>query len=196
MNRLFAGFLVAAAALSAAEYQIDTAHSGAEFSVKHLMVSNVRGQFSKVTGTVNWDAKNLAASSVKAVIDVNTVDTRDEKRDGHLKSPEFFDTAKFPTMTFESTKIYKQGSALKIAGNLTLHGVTKPVVLDVVEGPSAEIKDAWGNLRVGTTAKTRINRKDFGVSWNKSMDNGGVMVSEEVDVTLDIAMVRKAEASR
>jgi polyisoprenoid-binding protein YceI len=180
-----------AAALSAAEYQIDPAHSGAQFSVKHLMVSNVKGGFSKMAGTVNWDPKKPETSSIAATIEVASVNTQNEQRDGHLKGADFFDTAKFPTMTFKSNKFYKQGNTWKVAGDLTLHGVTKPVVLDLVEGPGAEIKDPWGMMRTGATAKTKINRRDFGLSWNKNLDSGGVMVGEEIDITLDIEATRK-----
>jgi polyisoprenoid-binding protein YceI len=187
---LFLALLTTAA--HAAEYQIDASHSGAQFAVKHLMVSNVKGSFSKMSGTVTWDAKKPEATAINATIDVASVDTRNGDRDKHLKSADFFDAEKFPSMTFKSNKVYKQNNTWKVAGDLTLHGITKPVVLDIVEGPSNEIKDPWGMMRTGATAKTKINRRDFGLTWNKSMDSGGVVVGEEIDITLDIEITRKA----
>lgn len=195
MNKLLIAFAFSLVTASAAEYQIDPAHSGAQFTVKHLMISNVRGQFSKVTGTVVYDPNNLKASSIKATIDVSTVDTRDAQRDGHLKSPDFFDVAKFPSIAFESTKLYKEGDKLKAAGNLTIKGVTKPATLTIT-GPSPEIKDPFGNLRLGANATTVINRQDFGVSWNKNLDGGGVMVSDSVTIDLDIELTRKPDAPK
>ncbi len=182
--------ILAPAALLAADYTIDTAHSSAQFSVKHLMVSNVKGEFGKVTGKAVWDPNNLAASSVEAVIDASTINTREPKRDEHLKSPDFFDVAKFPSIRFTSKKFYREGGALKIAGNLTLHGVTRAVVLNV-DGPTPEIKDPWGNQRIGATASTKINRGDFGLTWNKALEAGGVMVGDEVAITLDIELTRQ-----
>jgi polyisoprenoid-binding protein YceI len=181
----------AGALAAAADYTIDSSHSSAQFAVRHLGVSNVKGQFSKIIGTVQFDAAKPAETKVNAVIDVATVDTRDEKRDGHLKGADFFDVAKFPTMTFTSTKAWMEGGTMKLAGNLTLHGVTKPVTLELSEKP-AEVKDPWGMMRVGTTATTKINRKDFGVTWNKALDNGGVMISDEVAITIDLEGTRKA----
>ncbi|HPT27247.1 MAG TPA: YceI family protein [Bryobacteraceae bacterium] len=171
-------------------YTIDTAHSSAQFSVKHLMVSNVRGEFNKMTGSITWDDKNPAAVAIDATIDVSTISTREPKRDEHLKSPDFFDAAKYPTMTFKSTKAWKSDGKWRVAGNFTLHGVTKPVTL-TLEGPTAEVKDPWGMLRRGASATTAINRKDFGLGWNKALEAGGVMVGEEVQITLDIEATRK-----
>lgn len=176
--------------LMAQTYSIDTAHSSAQFSVKHLMVSNVRGEFNKMTGSVTWDDNNPAAIAIDATIDVNTISTREPKRDEHLKSPDFFDAAKYPAMTFKSTKVWKSAGKYQVAGNLTLHGVTKPVTL-TLEGPTAEVKDPWGMLRRGASATTTINRKDFGLGWNKALEAGGVMVGEEVQITLDIEATRK-----
>jgi len=174
----------------AADYSIDSAHSAAQFSVRHLMVSNVRGEFSKVTGKVAYDDATPAATTVEASVDVSTVSTREPQRDGHLKSPDFFDVAKFPEFTFKSTGVKKTGQGLDVAGNLTIHGVSKPVVLHV-SGITKEIKDPFGLLRRGATATTVINRKDFGISWNKDLDGGGVVVGEEVTITLDIEVTRK-----
>ncbi len=185
--------LVALPALAgAATYDIDPAHTVASFSVRHLMVTNVRGEFGKTTGTVVYDEKNPAKSTVEATIDVSTINTRDPKRDGHLKSPDFFDAEKFPTITFKSTKVEKAGAGkLKVTGNLTMHGVTKPVTLDV-EGPSGEVKDPWGNTKVGASATAKINRKDFGVNWNAPVPTGGVVVGEEVTINLEVELLKKA----
>lgn len=174
----------------AQSYDIDSAHSGASFSVKHMMVTNVSGRFSSVKGKVVYDEKNLAKSSVEAEIDINTVNTNEPKRDGHLKSPDFFDAEKFPTMTFKSTKVYKAGGVTKVDGNLTLHGVTKPVTL-TLEELSGEIKHPMGTIVRGAVAKTKINRRDFGLVWNKALDSGGVMVGEEIAITLEIEASRK-----
>jgi polyisoprenoid-binding protein YceI len=183
--------LLGTLALSAQTYQIDSSHSSAGFSVKHMMVTNVSGKFANVKGTVVVDEKNLAKSSVEASIDVNTVNTNEGKRDAHLKTPDFFDTAKYPSMEFKSTKVYKAGSTMKIDGNLTLHGVTKPVTLTITEF-SPEVKHPMGGIVRGAIATTKINRKDFGLTWNKALETGGVMVSEDVNITLEIEMTRKA----
>lgn len=179
----------------AATYEIDSAHSGAHFTVRHLMVSNVRGEFGKVTGTVNIDEKDITKSSVEASIDVSTINTREPKRDEHLKSADFFDVEKYPTITFKSKKVAKAGAGkLKVTGDLTMHGVTKEVVLDV-EGPAKEAKDPWGNIRSGATATTKLNRKDFGLGWNQALETGGVMVGEEVAVTIDLELTKKPDAA-
>lgn len=181
---------LSAAAMLAQTYDIDTAHSGASFSVKHMMVTNVSGRFSNIKGKVVFDEKNLAKSSIEATVDVNTINTNEPKRDAHLKSPDFFDTEKFPTMTFKSTKVYKAGGVTKVDGTLTLHGVSKPVTL-TLEELSGEVKHPMGSIVRGTVAKTKINRKEFGLGWNKALDTGGVMVSEEVAITLEIELSRK-----
>lgn len=189
---LFGLLALAPLAALAAEYEIDPAHSGAHFTVRHMMVANVRGDFAKLTGKVNWDPDNVAASSVVAAVDANSINTGEPKRDAHLKSPDFFDTAKYPTLTFRSKRVWREGGKLKLAGDLTIHGVTKEVVLEV-EGPSAEIKDQRGAFRTGATATGKINRKDFGLTWNRALETGGVVVGDEVAVTIDVAMVRKAQ---
>jgi polyisoprenoid-binding protein YceI len=172
------------------DYSIDPNHSSAQFTVRHLMVSNVKGAFSKVTGTINYDPTNLAASSVEAIIDASTVDTRQPQRDADLRSPNFFDVAKYPTITFKSTQFYREGNQLKVKGDLTMHGVTKPVVLDV-DGPSPEIKDPWGNQRVGASISTKINRHDWGLNYSKLMETGGAMVGDEITISIDLEAVRK-----
>jgi len=179
----------------AATWEIDPAHSSAEFSVKHMMVSNVKGSFNIEKGTVNLDDKDITKSTVEATLDAKSVNTGNAKRDEHLRAPDFFDTAKFPTITFKSTKVEKAGEGkLKVSGNLTMHGVTKPVVLDVT-GPSKESKDPWGNTRTGVEATTKLNRKDFGLTYNSALETGGVAVGEEVTVTLDLSLTKKAEAT-
>jgi polyisoprenoid-binding protein YceI len=178
-----------------AEYSIDPNHSSAQFTVRHLMVSNVKGAFSKVTGTISYDPTNLATSSVDAVIDTSTVDTRQPQRDADLRSPNFFDVAKYPTIGFKSTQFYRAGNQLKVKGDLTMHGVTKPVVLDV-DGPSPEVKDPWGNQRLGASISTKINRHDWGLNYSKTMETGGVVVGDEITISIDLEAVRKkAEAA-
>jgi polyisoprenoid-binding protein YceI len=171
-------------------WQLDADHSAAEFSVKHMMVSNVKGQFSKVAGTVNLDEKSPSKSSVEATIDATTVDTRQAKRDAHLKSPDFFDVAKYPTISFKSTSVKKVGKDhFQVAGNLTLHGVTRPVVLDTQVTASA--KDPWGNTRRGLHATTKVNREDYGLKWNQALEAGGVLVGNEVSIAIDGEMIQK-----
>src|ERR1700730_1000131 len=176
-------------------WQIDPAHSAAQFSIKHLAISTVRGGFSKVKGTVSLDDKDVSKSGVDVTIDASSVDTREPKRDEDLRSDKFFDVAKYPTIAFKSTKVEQLAPGkLKVTGDLTMHGVTKEVVLEV-EGPTAPIKDPWGNQRAAVTATTKINRQDFGVKWNKTLDNGGMMLGDEVAVTLDVEMFQPAAKS-
>ncbi|MBI5484690.1 MAG: YceI family protein [Deltaproteobacteria bacterium] len=175
----------------ASTWSIDPEHSNIGFKVRHLMVSNVKGSFDKYTATVDIDDRDITKSKVTVSIDTNSINTNVQKRDEHLRSADFFDVAKYPEMTFVSKKITKSGKdRLKVAGDLTLHGVTREVVLDV-QGPSKEIKDPWGNIRKGATATTKINRKDFGLTWNKALETGGVVVGDEITITLEIEMIRK-----
>ncbi|NBD11431.1 MULTISPECIES: YceI family protein [Corallococcus] len=177
----------------ASAWEIDSSHSSAQFGVKHMMVSTVRGTFSNVKGTVNLDDKDITKSTIEATLDATTVNTNEPKRDEHLRSPDFFDVAKYPTITFKSTKVAKAGKdKLNVTGDLTMHGVTKPVVL-AVEGPTPETKDAWGNVRRGATATTKIKRSDFGLTWNKALEAGGVAVGDEISITLDLETTKKAE---
>lgn len=183
------------AVAEAAKYEIDADHSTAQFAVKHMMVSTVRGELRKLNGVVEIDDRNLPRSSVEASIDASTIDTGVDKRDEHLRSADFFDVAKHPKITFKSTEVKKAGPDLyKVTGNLTMHGVTKRVVLDV-EAPAAEIKDPYGNVKRGATATVTLNRKDFGLNWNVALEAGGVLVSETVKVTLDLQLVRKDRPS-
>jgi polyisoprenoid-binding protein YceI len=175
------GMLPAAAAV----WEFDSDHSAAQFSVTHMMITTVRGQLSNVQGTVEIDDGNPASLKVDASIDASTIDTRNAKRDGHLKSADFFDVEKYPTITFKSKKAQKAGEgAYKVTGDLTMHGVTKEVVLDVTG-----VKEA--NARMGAVATTKVNRKDFGLTWNKSLEAGGVLVGDEVQITIDIELAKK-----
>ncbi len=177
------------------KYNIDPAHSSLQFSVRHLMMSNVRGAFTGVHGTVSYDPSNPAASSIEATIDVNTVNTNDGQRDTHLKSGDFFDAAQFPTITFRGTKVEKKGDGeFKVTGDLTLHGVTKPVTLDVTE-VSPEAKDPWGNLRFGASVKTKIKRSDYGLTWNAALETGGVVISDDVKLDFEIQLVQAQSAA-
>lgn len=173
-------------------WQIDPAHTAAGFSVRHLMISSVRGQFKGITGAINWDDQDIAKSTVNVTIDAKTVDTSEPMRDKDLRSDKFFDVEKYPTITFKSTKVEQVSAGkLKVTGDLTIHGITKSVVLDV-EGPSAQIKDPWGNTRVAINATTKVNRQDFGVKWNANIDGGGVVVGDDVNITIDLEMVKQA----
>jgi len=179
----------------ASVWEIDSAHSSAEFSVKHMMVSTAKGRFDKITGTLNLDDKNPTKSTVDIAIDPTTIDTHEPKRDGHLKSPDFFDVAKFPTITFKSTKIEKAGKAkFKVTGDLTMHGVTKPVTLSI-EGPTPGMKNPFGSISSGVSATGKINRKDWGLTWNKPLEAaGGVLVGDDVTINVDLELLNKPEA--
>ena len=172
--------------------KIDPAHTAAQFAVKHMMISTVRGEFKGVTGTVIWDDQDVTKSSVEVTIDAKTVNTGEEKRDQDLRSANFFEVDKYPALTFKSKKVESAGSGkLKVTGDLTMHGVTKEVVLDV-DGPSAAVKDPWGNTRSAAGATTKLNRQDFGVKWNANLDGGGVVVSDTVTITIDLEMTKQA----
>jgi polyisoprenoid-binding protein YceI len=191
MKKLLSTLLAAVPALAlgaTSTWSIDASHSTTTFAVRHLVISTVRGEFTKTTGAVTIDDKDVAKSAVEATIDANTISTREVKRDEHLKSPDFLDTAKYPTITFKSTKVEKAGKdKLKVAGDLTLHGVTKPVVLDIATSP--EVKGMFGETRRGFSATTKISRKAFGVAFDKVVEAGPV-VGDEVTVVLDIEAVK------
>jgi polyisoprenoid-binding protein YceI len=175
----------------ASTWSLDPDHSNVGFKIRHLMISNVKGNFEKFTGTIDINDKDVTKSTVQVSIDTNSISTNVLKRDEHLRSADFFDVAKYPTMTFLSKKVAKAGkNKLKVTGYLTLHGVTKEVILDV-EGPSTESKDPWGNIRKGATATTKINRKDFGLVWNAALETGGVAVGDEVTIILETEMIKK-----
>jgi polyisoprenoid-binding protein YceI len=166
--------------VSTSTWNIDPAHSAAEFKVKHMMISNVRGKFSGISGVLHrFEADH-------------TQSTQDAQRDGHLKSADFFDVEKFPAMTFKSTHIEKKSDGFAVTGDLTIRGVSKPVVLDVEE-VSEPAKDPWGNTRIGLTATAKINRKDFGLTWNTALETGGVLVGEDVTITLDVQFIKAAQ---
>ncbi len=175
---------------AATTWKIDPAHSAAEFKVKHMMISNVKGKFSGITGTLTFDPADPTRSTVEASIPVATLSTGDEQRDGHLKSAEFFDVERFPTMSFKSSEVTPASAGEHaVVGELTMHGVTR-VINFAVEGPSAPGKDPWGNTRIGLSATAKINRKDFDLSWNAALETGGVLVSDDVFLTLDIQFVQ------
>lgn len=184
--------MVFGAALSLAagnDWEIDGAHTSASFRIKHMMISTVKGDVSGASGKVIIDDKDLTKSSVEATLEAKTITTNNEKRDEHLRSADFFDVAKYPKITFKSKKVEKAGSKLKVTGDFTMHGVTKEVVLDV-EGPTEVVKDPWGNARRGFSATTSLNRKDYGMTWNKSLDGGGIVVGEDLQVELAVEVTQ------
>ena len=182
------------ASAATSNWQIDPQHSSAQFAVRHLAISTVRGAFSKITGTLVLDDQDVTKSTVDVSIDVSTVDTREPDRDKDLRSERFFDVAHFPTMTFKSKRVEQAGAGkLKVTGDLTIRGTTKEVVLDV-DGPTAPVKDPWGNLRTAASATTKVNRQDFDVKWNAKLDNGGVVVGDDVSITIDVELIHKAAA--
>jgi polyisoprenoid-binding protein YceI len=170
-------------------WNIDPAHSTAEFKVKHMMISNVKGRFSGISGVLHRYEADHTRSTLEVSIDAGTVNTQDAQRDGHLKSAEFFDVEKFPAMTFKSTHIEQKGSGYAVTGDLTIRGVAKPVILNVEE-VSEPAKDPWGNLRIGLSATAKINRKDFGLTWNSALEAGGVLVGEDVTISLDVQFIK------
>ena len=183
--------LAAPGFLHAAPWEFDPDHTGVHFKVRHLMVSSVRGEFEKVTGRIVYDESDVTKSTADITIDAASVNTRVAKRDEHLRSPDFLDVVKHPAITFKSKRVEKAGNGtLKMTGDLTIRGVTKEVAL-TVEGPSPSVKDPLGNTRVGGQASTKINRKDFGLVWNKTVETGGVVVGDEVDITIDVEIYRK-----
>ncbi|MBI3564032.1 MAG: YceI family protein [Elusimicrobia bacterium] len=188
-----AALAVLATAAKSGEFEIDAAHSQVGFKVKHV-TGKVPGRFTSFSGSFTYDKKDPKSWKAEAKIDPASINTDNEKRDGHLKSPDFFDVAKFPEMSFKSTKVTDvKGDRAKLHGDLTMHGVTKPVVLDLEIG--GVDKDPWGNETAGFTATGTINRKDWGIVWNKALDSGGLLVGEKVDITLEIAgNAKKAEA--
>lgn len=176
------------------EWQIDPAHSAAHFSVRHLMISNVRGEFSKLSGKVILDSADLTRSNVEVSLETASVNTREPQRDEHLRSADFFDVANHPLMTFQSRRIEAEGPEnFKLTGDLTIRGITKEVTFDV-EGPTPPQKDPWGNVRAGVTATAKINRKDFGLVWNALVEGGGVLVGDEVKITIEAELLQKTAA--
>lgn len=170
-------------------WTIDAAHSQVEFAVRHLMISTVRGRFAGVKGNVIADDGDLSTAQVDVTIDVHTIDTREAQRDAHLKSADFFDAEKFPALTFKSTRVSDvQGNRFKLAGDLTMHGTTREVILDVTsEGRG---KDPWGGERAGYSAVAKVNRSDFGLTWNQVLETGGIAVGDEIKIALDLELVK------
>ena len=176
-----------AGALAQSIWSIDPAHSAAQFQVKHLMISTVRGEFGNLSGTVSFDGKSFSTIKAEAVIDVGSINTREKKRDDHLRSADFFDAAKFPAITFKSKRVENvKGNNFNLVGDLTMRGVTREVTLAVEATPV--VKGMGGEPRIGATATARLNRQDFGIKWNRSLDAGGVVVSDEVQITLDLEL--------
>lgn len=171
-------------------WTLDPVHSVAEFKVRHMMISNVKGQFTGLTGVLALDEQDIARSSVQATIDASTINTREAQRDVHLKSADFFDVEHFPTLSFTSKQVRRTGdNELAVTGDLVIHGITRQVTFEV-EGPTAAGKDPWGNTRIGLSATTKINRKDFGLTWNTALETGGILVGEDVAITLDLEFVK------
>jgi polyisoprenoid-binding protein YceI len=171
-------------------WKLDPAHSVAEFKVRHMMIANVKGQFTVIAGSLTLDPNEITNSRIEASVDAASINTRDAQRDGHLKSPDFFDVEKYPKLTFQSTRVERRGEGeLAVRGNLTIHGVTQEVVFGV-EGPTPPHKDPWGNTRIGVSATAKINRKDFGLNWNAALEAGGFLVGDEITITLDVEFVQ------
>jgi polyisoprenoid-binding protein YceI len=172
-------------------WALDASHSSVGFSVKHLMISTVRGEFTKLEGSLQLDRQHLDNSNVQITIAADSVSSRDDKRDAHLKSADFFDVEKYPEVTFRSTRFeQKSEDEILVRGDLTMHGITREVTL-TVEGPTDELRDPWGGRRIGFSGKTKINRKDFGLNWNVALEAGGVLVGEDVTLTFDAEFVRQ-----
>jgi polyisoprenoid-binding protein YceI len=181
---------LAAPQTTTATWNIDPVHSVAEFKVKHMMISNVKGQFTKVTGVMALDEADVTKSHIEGSIEAASVSTRDAQRDAHLKSADFFDVEKFPTLSFKSTRVTRTADGeLAVTGDLTIHGVTREVVFNV-EGPTPPAKDPWGNTRVGLSATAKFSRKDYGLTWNAALETGGILIGDEVTVTLDAQFVK------
>ena len=178
------------AAAKSTTWTIDGSHTNATFSVRHLMISNVRGEFQKVSGSVTYDPAKPEAASVKATIEVGSISTREPQRDAHLRSADFFDAEKYPNMTFVSTSVRRADKGLEVVGDLTIRETTREVVL-AIDGPTPEQVDPWGNQRVGASASTKIKRSDFGMTWNTLLEAGGVVVGDDIKIHLDVELIRQ-----
>ena len=171
-------------------WKIDPAHTVAEFKVKHMMIANVKGTIKGITGDLTEHTTDASLSSIEATLDVSTLNTGEPQRDGHLKSPDFLELEKYPTITFKSTQVERKGEEeYAVTGDLTIHGVTRPVTLSV-EGPTPPQKDPWGNVRIGLEATTKIDRKDFGLTWNTALETGGILVGDTVHVTIEAEFIK------
>lgn len=170
-------------------WNLDPAHSVAEFKIKHMMIANVRGEFGKLSGTLHLDEGDITRSRVEALIEAASINTHEPQRDAHLKSADFFDVEKYPQLTFQSGMVTRKGDGLKVKGTLTIHGVSREVEL-AVEGPTAPAKDPWGGTRIGISASTKISRKEFGLTYNQVLEAGGLLVGDEVTIALEAQFVR------
>ena len=181
---------IAAPQVAVTTWNIDPVHSVAEFKVKHMMISNVKGQFTGLNGVLTLNEADVTKSRLQASVEAATISTRDAQRDAHLRSADFFDVEKFPSLSFESTRVSRKGDGeCRVTGNLTIHGITREVIF-TVEGPTPQAKDPWGNTRLGLSATAKINRKDFGLVWNTTLETGGILVGDDVTITLDIQFVK------
>jgi polyisoprenoid-binding protein YceI len=176
--------------MTTSHWDFDRSHSSINFHVRHLMVAKVHGQFTKWQGTLELDEVDLTRSRAVVTIDASSIDTKDDKRDEHLRSPDFLDVAQFPTITFASTRITRHGDDYRVEGELTIHGITKPITLEAEGG--AQVNDPWGNTRTGFSAKTSLSRKDFGLTWNVALEAGGFLVGDKLDINLEIEAIKKA----
>ena len=180
--------------MSVSKWDFDLSHSSIGFHIRHLMVSKVHGRFTSWNGILELDESDLTKSRFEVTIDPASIDTKEEKRDAHLRSPDFFDVEKYPAITFKSTRIEKDGDdGFKVTGDITIHGITKEIVLDV-EGSGETVKDPWGGTRTGFSAKTKLNRKDFGLHWNLALEAGGFVVGDKLDVSIEIEAIKAAAA--
>jgi polyisoprenoid-binding protein YceI len=192
-STIMALMLLIPAAVSASIWKINPDHSSIQFQVRYMGLVNVKGSFDRFQGVVTLDEKNLSKSSVEVAIESASINTGVEKRDEHLRTDDFFDCPKYPTIHFVSKKVIPAGKQkLKVIGDLTMLGVTKEVVLNV-DGPTPEIKDPWGNIRRGATARTRVNRHDFGMTWNRALDAGGIMIGKMVDVIMEVELIKAVD---
>lgn len=181
---------VGTTAAKSTTWNIDPSHSSAAFSVRHLMITNVRGEFTKFTGTVNYDPSKPDATTANVSIEVASINTRDDGRDTHLKSADFFETEKFPTMTFVSRTLRRADKGLELVGDLTIKEATREIIL-AIDGPTPEQSDPWGNVRIGASAHSKIKRSEFGITWNTLLETGGALVGDEITITLDVSLVRQ-----
>ena len=175
--------------MSTSKWDFDLVHSSINFHVRHLMVSKVHGRFQTWTGTLELDEQDLTRSRIDISIDASSIDTKEDKRDAHLRSPDFLDVEKFPAITFTSKRIERDGDGYQVTGDITFHGVTREVVLEV-EGGDQFVKDPWGGLRTGFSAKTRLNRKDFGLTWNMALEAGGFVVGDKLEISIEVEAVK------
>lgn len=172
------------------KWNIDQAHSSVNFSIKHMMIAKVHGGFDKFSGTLTYDQGKPSDSKLEVKIDTASINTREPQRDNHLRSADFFDIEKYPAITFVSKKVESSSGYIKVIGDLTIHGITKEISLDV-EGPTAELKDPYGNIKIGASASAKIKRKDFGLTWNAALEAGGVLVGDDVTISLDVQFVKQ-----